>query len=102
MTTSRRKRRTLIACVALFVTVGAFAQYPPPVDIPIQNLTQGTAEWCWAAVAQQIILASVGPQQTPPQCALVAIANGAPPEACCSGFNPACVRTGSVQQIQFS
>ncbi len=28
------------------------------------------------------------------------MANGAPPQACCSGFNPACVRTGSLQQIQ--
>ncbi len=58
---------------------------PAPVDIPIQNLTQETEVWCWAAVAQQIILASQGPQATPPQCALVAMANGAAPEACCSG-----------------
>jgi hypothetical protein len=73
---------------------------PAPVDIPIQNLTQETEVWCWAAVAQQIILASQGPQATPPQCALVAMANGAPPEACCSGYNAQCVRTGSLQQIQ--
>src|SRR4051794_12834935 len=72
----------------------------PPVDIPIQNILQETPAWCWAAVAQQIILAAAGPQQTPQQCALVAIANNADPGVCCSG-NPACVRTGSLEQIQF-
>ncbi|HXO22309.1 MAG TPA: papain-like cysteine protease family protein [Thermoanaerobaculia bacterium] len=90
----------LVFMTSLFVSASAFSQYPSPVDIPIQNIPQETPEWCWAAVAQQIILASVGLQQTPPQCALVAMANNAPPEVCCSG-NPACVRTGSVQQIQF-
>ena len=95
-------RTGVVAFVAaLLVTAIAFAQYPPPVDIPIQNIPQQTPEWCWVAVAQQIILASVGPQQTPPQCALVAMANDAPPQACCSGYNPSCVRTGSMQQIQF-
>ena len=73
---------------------------PPPVDIPIQNIPQETGVWCWAAVAQQIIAATQGPMNTPAQCALVAMANGAPPGACCSFPNAACVRTGSIQQIQ--
>jgi hypothetical protein len=73
---------------------------PPPVDLPIQNLRQETEVWCWAAVSQQIILASRGPQATPPQCALVAMANGADPGVCCNGYNQQCVTTGSLDQIQ--
>jgi hypothetical protein len=75
-------------------------QPPPPVDLPIENLRQETEVWCWAAVSQQIIMASRGPQNTPNQCALVAMANGASPETCCSGYNQSCVRPGSLQQIQ--
>ena len=70
------------------------------MDIPIPNISQQTQVWCWAAVAQQIIAAAQGPMQTPPQCALVAMAYGAPPGACCNFPNAACVRTGSIQQIQ--
>ena len=73
---------------------------PSPVDVPISNIPQDTPVWCWAAVAQQIIMAIRGPQNTPPQCALVATANGAHPGVCCNGYNPACVRTGSIPQIQ--
>ena len=77
-------------------------QYPPPITLPIQNIPQQTQVWCWAAVAQQIILASQGPANTPPQCALVAMANGANPSVCCSeARNPACVTAGSLQQIQY-
>jgi hypothetical protein len=79
---------------------GYFSGPMPVVDLPIQDLQQQTPVWCWAAVSQQIILASRGPEQTPPQCALVAIANGASPEVCCSGQNPQCVRPGSLPQIQ--
>ena len=79
----------------------AAAQIPAPVDLRIQNIPQQTQVWCWAAVAQQIIAAIQGPQGTPPQCALVAQAYGAPPDACCAGYgNPACVRTGSMTQVQ--
>jgi hypothetical protein len=91
----------LLVVVACFSNAAAlWAQYPPPVDIPIQNLLQGTQVWCWAAVAQQLIAAAIGPEQTPQQCALVAMAYGAPPETCCSGYNPACITVGSLQQIQ--
>jgi hypothetical protein len=96
-----RIRKNVVALVlAVALAAPALAQYPPPVDLPIQNILQETPAWCWAAVAQQIILAAAGPQRTPQQCALVAIANNAPPAVCCSGFNPGCVRTGSLQQIQ--
>lgn len=93
---------TRAICLALGVVVAAasHAQPPPPVNIPIQNIPQETNVWCWAAVAQQIILASRGAINTPPQCALVAIANGAPPVACCGGYNANCLVTGSIQQIQ--
>ncbi|UDF37606.1 UNVERIFIED_ORG: hypothetical protein LHJ69_11245 [Shinella sp. XGS7] len=84
-----------------FFFVSALAQpVPPPVDIPIQNIPQETPVWCWVAVAQQIVLATRGPQNTPPQCALVAMANNAHPSVCCNGPNPACVTTGSIPQIQ--
>lgn len=74
-------------------------QPPPPVDLPIQNIPQETQVWCWAAVAQQIILATHGPQATPPQCALVARAYGQHPNTCCA--NPAnCTVTGQLPQIQ--
>jgi len=91
--------RILLAAIAF--AVPARAQLPPPVDIPIANLQQETPVWCWAAVAQQIIFASRGQAGTPAQCALVAMANGAPPQACCGGYNPNCVRVGSLPQIQF-
>jgi hypothetical protein len=76
--------------VVFFSTETVHAQIPPPVDIPVQNIPQETQVWCWAAVAQQIIMFSQGPKRTPPQCALVAIANNASPQACCSGYNPMC------------
>jgi hypothetical protein len=85
----------------LLVSSLAGAQLPPSVDIPIQNIPQETQVWCWAAVSQQIIMAASGPRATPPQCALVAMAYGNPPAACCSGYNPACLRTGNIAQIQF-
>lgn len=72
----------------------------PPIDLPIENIPQETQVWCWAAVSQQIIAASRGRAETPPQCALVATANGASPDYCCSGQNPQCVTTGSLQQVQ--
>ena len=89
-------------CIVLALSGIVFAQpnLPAPVDLPIRNIPQETNVWCWAAVAQQIIHARLGPQRTPPQCALVAIANGASPQACCSGPNPQCVRTGSLDQIR--
>lgn len=75
------------------------AQVPPPVDIGIQNITQETPVWCWVAVAQQIIFALQGPNGTPPQCGLVAIASNVPPQACCQMPTP-CMRTGHLQEIQ--
>ncbi|MCB9377582.1 MAG: hypothetical protein H6511_02305 [Holophagales bacterium] len=79
---------------------GQMYQLPPPVDIPIQNILQETPVWCWVAVAQQIIAAVAGPARTPPQCALVAIANNAHPDVCCRLANPACVVTGSFPQVR--
>jgi len=91
----------LIFIVLIFLSSQAFSQnLPRPVNIPIQNIPQETEVWCWAAVAQQIIYSLNGPSGTPPQCALVAMANGAPPQACCNGYNSQCVRTGSISQIQ--
>ena len=75
------------------------AQVPPSVDLGIQNIPQETPLWCWAAVAQQIIFALRGPNGTPPQCGLVAIASNAPPQYCCQMPTP-CMRTGHLQEIQ--
>lgn len=90
----------LLISILAFVAIHAKAQIPPPVDIPIPNIPQQTEVWCWVAVAQQIIHATHGPSQTPAQCALVAEANGANPASCCAQFNPSCVTTGSIAQIQ--
>lgn len=90
--------RHLLACFALCLSLPALA-LPPPVRLGIPNLPQQTQVWCWAAVAQQIIAHRQGLSQTPPQCALVAVANGAHPQFCCGHANPACVRTGSMPQI---
>lgn len=93
------KRSIIILAVLVVFAIDARAQVPSPVDLPIPNIPQQTQVWCWAAVAQQIIHATSGPVQTPPQCALVAMANGAHPAVCCNQPNPACLRTGSFPQI---
>ena len=100
--------RALHGLVLFLVTgfglpTGAQSQWaiPEPVDLQIQNIPQETGVWCWAAVAEQIILSLRGPYDTPPQCALVAMANGRPPDYCCSRYQPDCVRTGSLEQIQY-
>ncbi len=96
--------KSIILGIILFViSVSSFSQpVPPPINLSIQNIQQQTQVWCWAAVAQQIILAKQGAANTPPQCALVAMANGAHPSVCCSAYgNPGCVKTGSLQQIQY-
>lgn len=99
----------LLNCPALMAQPyqpGQYQTYPqnygrvlPTVDLPIRNIPQETQVWCWAAVAQQIILASQGVQRTPAQCALVASAYGMPPQSCC-GMQRNCTVTGSLQQIQ--
>lgn len=94
-------RRAILLLIFLSTSVSG-QPIPRPINLPIQNIMQETRVWCWAAVAQQIILSRQGPISTPPQCALVAMANGAHPNICCSGMgNPSCVKTGSLQQIQY-
>ncbi len=89
--------------IVLLLSVSAYSQSVPlPISLSIQNITQQTQVWCWAAVAQQIILAKQGIKNTPSQCALVAMANRIHPDVCCSGHgNPYCFRTGSLKQIQY-
>lgn len=96
--------RVLFVAVVTALTVGlappAAAQgWPPPVDLGIQNVPQETEVWCWVAVVQQIVLHLRGPQATPAQCALVAMANGSHPGVCCS-HPMACLVTGHLHQIQ--
>lgn len=94
------KKTRLLVCILLSQALAAVAvAQPQPVNLQIPNIMQGGPVWCWVAVAQQIISATVGPQRTPPQCALVAMAYGAHPDACCNG-NPRCMVTGSLPQIQ--
>lgn len=94
------RRRFLLGGAALAASAAAprASAQCAPVSLPIPNIPQETEVWCWAAVAQQIIVWRRG--DSPPQCALVAIANNAPPGLCCSGA-PICWQTGSLQQIQF-
>lgn len=68
------------------------------VYIDIENRTQQTSVWCWVAVAQQLIEHSRG--VSPTQCALVATTIGMAPVYCCSGYNPSCVRTGTMDQLR--
>ena len=90
------------ALLAFFLTISDFGVvHAQSVDLPIRNIRQETNAWCWAAVAQQIILAMRGRRNTPQQCELVAIANGAHPRICCTFWNPQCIIPGSLQQIQF-
>jgi len=99
--------RSGLAAIALILIASAPIRpvAAQSIDLPIRNIPQETQVWCWAAVAQQIINFSVGRRRTPPQCALVAMANGAPPGVCCNragrfNGNPQCERTGAFQQIQ--
>ena len=91
--------KLLAALMTALLITPVSAQTPPPIDLGIQNILQETPVWCWAAVAQQIILASNGPAGTPPQCGLVAIASGVSPQMCCRVPTP-CARGGHLQEIQ--
>lgn len=94
-------KRLLAIFALMFVFGSAAAQLPPPIDLGIINLPQNGPVWCWAAVARQIIAwKRQNLSAAPEQCALVAMANGAPPPVCCAGVNPACNITGSIPQIQ--
>lgn len=70
---------------------------PPPVDLGIRNIMQDTDVWCWAAVAQQVIVKRKG--RSPPQCALVAMVHGRYPSFCCPHYER-CAVAGSLRQIQ--
>lgn len=95
--------KTILIVLLIIISTKASGQHTPrPVSLPIQNIMQQTNVWCWAAVAQQIIFSIRGRANTPPQCALVAMANGVDPNYCCAGSgNTDCVKTGSLQQIQY-
>ena len=69
----------------------------PPVDLNIPNIPQKTAVWCWAAVAQQIIMRKRG--ASPPQCALVAMVHGRRPGYCCPHYERCAVK-GRLSQIR--
>lgn len=98
----------LASFVLLICTATTSAQPIPPsppvtplpasVHVNVPNRLQQTQVWCWAAVSQQIIEWSRG--MSPPQCALVAVANNAPPAMCCGNPHPSCVRTGTIPQVQ--
>jgi hypothetical protein len=94
----RMKKLLLLVLVSVFLGVSAI-RAQTPIDLGIQNIPQQTPVWCWAAVAQQIILASRGPNGTPPQCGLVGIASNVSPQACCQAPG-LCLRTGGLQEIQ--
>ncbi|RBP53526.1 papain-like cysteine protease family protein [Arenicella xantha] len=97
-------KRVVLVVVFVFLAstkigVANAQNLPRPIDLRIQNISQQTPVWCWAAVAQQIVMSLQGVQGTPAQCSMVAIANNKPPQYCCSDFRR-CSVTGSLQQIQ--
>jgi hypothetical protein len=82
----------------LNISQGQFqSSIPRPIDLGIQNITQQTDSWCWAATAQQVIYWLRG--NTPPQCQLVANAFNANVQYCCN-YPQACNSPGYMQQIQ--
>lgn len=89
--------RLVFALVAACLGAAAQAQLPPPVDLGIANIRQETDVWCWAAVAQQVIVKRKG--RSPPQCALVAMVHGRYPSFCCPHYDR-CAVPGSLKQIQ--
>jgi len=90
----------VMACISLPARAIDLPYPLAPVDLPIPNISQQTDVWCWAAVAQQIINATIGPVRTPSQCALVAAANNMPAQLCCEQGVPACYRPGNITEIQ--
>jgi hypothetical protein len=97
-----RRMRLLFALllIGLAAAPPAAAQLrslPPPVDLGIRNIMQDTDVWCWAAVAQQVIVKRKG--RSPPQCALVAMVHGRYPSFCCPHYER-CAVPGSLRQIQ--
>lgn len=94
----------LVILLCVFSFSANAQQYPIPVHLNIANIPQETTTWGWVAVAQQIIFAIQG-NNTPPQCAMVSIANNTRPEACCNQLgkwngNQACLVRGHLTQIQ--
>jgi hypothetical protein len=95
-----RRMRLPAAFLLLALAAPAAAQMralPPPVDLGIRNIMQETDVWCWAAVAQQVIVKRKG--KSPPQCALVAMVHGRFPSYCCPHYER-CAVPGSLRQIQ--
>lgn len=95
-----RRMRLFFTLIVLAFAAPAAAQMralPPSVDLGIRNITQETDVWCWAAVAQQVIVKRRG--KSPPQCALVAMVHGRFPSFCCPHYER-CAVAGSLRQIQ--
>ncbi|CAG0988570.1 hypothetical protein FLAV_02174 [Flavobacteriales bacterium] len=88
---------TVILTCFMNFSFGQVGQLPQPVDLGIQNITQQTSSWCWAATAQQVIYWLKG--NAPPQCQLVANAFNANVQYCCT-YPQACNSPGYMQQIQ--
>lgn len=86
-----------LAWLALTEAAAAQARSLPPVDLGIRNIRQDTDVWCWAAVAQQVIVKRKG--RSPPQCALVAMVHGRYPSHCCPHYER-CAVAGTLGQIQ--
>lgn len=89
--------RLLLFVLVATAPAAARAQILPPVDLGIRNIPQETDVWCWAAVAQQVIVKRKG--TSPPQCALVAMVHGRYPSFCCPHYER-CAVAGSLGQIQ--
>ena len=87
----------LLVCCAAGPTTAQMQSLPPSVDLGIRNIMQDTDVWCWAAVAQQVIVKRKG--RSPPQCALVAMVHGRFPSYCCPNYER-CAVPGDLRQIQ--
>lgn len=89
-------KKTFVAFFLIALGHLAYSQ-PMPIDLGIQNIPQQDNMWCWAAVAQQIILWKTG--AAPDQCEMVARAKNANIQVCCN-FYTNCSTPGNFVDIQ--
>lgn len=71
---------------------------PPPVSLFLPNHIQQSRNWCWAAVARQLIARHDGPD-APFQCELAARAKGVSAHACCLGSR-ACRGVADMDELK--
>jgi len=85
------------ACLCLWSVPGGAQLRPDPIELNIPNIEQERNTWCWAALAQQVLVSRTY-GSPPSQCELVTISNiklGHSELDCCQNqTDPVCDRFG--------